>query len=283
MRDGALFKSFKCRCAKGRLEHFIHWHWHQLHDKSKCSISVNTFREKYSFHSCNVKPGCTRNIQNILFCLYCSTELQKIFMFISPFIFIHFHFPCRWFKVPASSPAGLKPSRACLTAATRQISQLPQTTLWAFPVQSYKAPAFALVSWYHLRTPKAETFPCKTAPVKMRLLLHLDRSTGTQQRCNRVGRWRALAGKTRPNTALWCCKRDSDQPTRYTKASQGEEPASSADNFLLLIHPCSWEHCWAHTPWQALGEKLWKALESARDPISWHNTKIRKSNSLFFV
>lgn len=65
MRDGTLFQSYKCKCANKRLEHFIHWHWHQLHEKSKCSTSVITFIEKYSFHSSNVKPGCTRNIQNI--------------------------------------------------------------------------------------------------------------------------------------------------------------------------------------------------------------------------
>lgn len=149
MREGTLFQSYKCKCANKRLEHFIHWHWHQLHEKSKCSTSVNTFIEKYSFHSSNVKPGWPETSRTSMFCLYCFTELRKIFVFISPFIFIQFHFRCRWLKVAAGSPAGLKPSHACWTAATRQISQLPQTTsLWSFPLQSYKAPASTLVSRY---------------------------------------------------------------------------------------------------------------------------------------
>lgn len=70
--------------------------WHQLHEKSKCSI-MSTHSEKntpFTLVMWSLDAPETSRIST--FCLYCSTELQKIFMFISVFIFIQFHFPCRW-------------------------------------------------------------------------------------------------------------------------------------------------------------------------------------------
>lgn len=263
-----------------RLQHFTHWHFIHVTPAAwevQMLHPVNT--KKCSFHSSNVKPGCTRNIHVLSLLLHWTSGNFSVRITIHinsiPFSMQMAH------GVPAGFPAGLNPSHACLTAATRQISQLPpMTSLGAFPVRSWKAPASALVSQSYLRTPKAEALPCKTTPVKMSLLLHLDESTGTQRRWTEWGDgepWWVRPGPTLLSGAA------PDQLTPCTKASQGEEPASSADNILLLIHPCSWEHCWAHTPWQAQGEKLWKPLGSARDPISWHNTKIKKSKSLTFL
>lgn len=211
MRDETLFQSYKCKCANGRLERSIHWHFIHLTSAAwevQMLHHVNTFRKKYSFHSGNVKPGCTRNIQNIHI-------LSVLLHWTSENFHVHFRvhihsipFPMQMAHgVAADSPAHLKPPHACLTPAIRQISQLPPTSsLRAFPAWSWKAPASVLVSQHDLRTSKAAALPCHTTPVNMRLLLHLDKSTGTQQRCNRVGRWRGLAGKARPSAALWCCK-----------------------------------------------------------------------------
>lgn len=189
MRDGTLSQSYKCKCANGRLEHFTHWHFIHMTPAAwevQMHRCVNTFRKKYFFHSGNVKPGCTRNIHVLSLLLHWSSE------YFSVHIATHIHstpFSMQMAHgVPAGSPGGLKPSHACLTAATRQISQLPpRSSLWAFPVWSWKAPASALVSQSYLRTPKAEALPCKTTPVKMSFLLHLDKSSGTQQRWTEWG------------------------------------------------------------------------------------------------
>lgn len=118
MRDGTLFQSYKCKCANGRLEHFVHWHFIHLTSAAwevQMHHRVNTFRKKYPFHSGNVKPGYIRNIQNIYvlsLLLHWTSENFRV------------HFPTHIYSipfsmqmargVPAGSPAGLKPSHACL-------------------------------------------------------------------------------------------------------------------------------------------------------------------------
>lgn len=62
-RDGTPFQFHNCKCANERLEHFIHWHFIHL---TPAAWEVHQCQHiQCSFHSCNVKPGCTRNIQNI--------------------------------------------------------------------------------------------------------------------------------------------------------------------------------------------------------------------------
>lgn len=102
------------------------------------------------------------------FCLYCTTELHKIVMFISPFIFIPFNFPCRWLQVPAGSTAGLKPSPACLTAAKRQMfPTAPNVLLMSIPNVELEGSSLCPGEPGLAQNSKSRALPCKATPVKM--------------------------------------------------------------------------------------------------------------------
>lgn len=209
-RDGTLFQFHNCKRANQRLEHFIHWHFIHL---TPAAWEVHQRQHiQCSFHSCNVKPGCTRNIQNI-------HVLSLLLHWASENFWVHF--PIHIHLIPFSMQMAQSPRWSnsrfktfpCLSDSCYK-AEFPNASnnlLVSLPSAKLEGSSLCPGEPVLPHNSKSRELASKTTTVKMRLLLCLDKSTGTQRRGNRAGRWRALTGKTRPSTALWCCKMDSDE------------------------------------------------------------------------